>query len=85
MNETPTLRRNAAWHHDLVPFPVFTRAQNNAPTSNHTYINSSYTFNIRMLQEAPHFSLRLKELQTSPAPLRLSGDVVTYECVAHPL
>ena len=45
--ETPTLRRNAAWHHDLVPCPVPMRAINNIPLC-------PYTDNINMLQEAPN-------------------------------
>jgi SOS-response transcriptional repressor LexA len=59
-NETRTLRRNAAWHHDEVPFPVLVRTQNNIPISNHTYINISFTCNVQVLQDARHFSLRLK-------------------------
>jgi hypothetical protein len=54
------LRRNAAWHHDLVPCPVFMRAQNNIPTSDHTNTKSSYTYSTHTLQKLP---------QALPVPL----------------
>jgi hypothetical protein len=53
------------------------RAQNNIPTLSNIYINSSCTSYIHMLQEALHFSLRLKEPQGPPAPLTNTKNSLT--------